>query len=94
MDRLKVPHMGWNTIELAKNAIWKGLPAKPYFYFVHSYYVEPSPYSIAQAAYILPFTPALQKDNFWAVQFHPEKSAEIGSRVLQNFLGLLFGLGS
>ena len=87
-DRLKVPHMGWNTIDLAYNTLWEGLPTTPYFYFVHSYYVEPSPYSTAQAEYILPFTPALQKDNFWAVQFHPEKSAEVGSKVLQNFLEL------
>ncbi len=87
--RLKVPHMGWNTVSLQPNPLWKNLPAEPYFYFVHSYYVEASPYSIASADYILPFTPALQKDNFWAVQFHPEKSAEAGKVVLKNFLEVL-----
>jgi len=83
---LKVPHMGWNTVQLPENKLWKGLEAEPYFYFVHSYYVEESPYSIGTSAYSLPFTPALQKDNFWAVQFHPEKSAEAGQMVLKNFI--------
>jgi glutamine amidotransferase len=85
-NRQKVPHMGWNTIVPNQNPLWQGLVGEPYFYFVHSYYVEASPYSIADAHYIVPFTPALQKDNFWAVQFHPEKSAEAGQTVLQNFL--------
>ncbi len=86
--RLKVPHMGWNTIKLTENPLWKGLTGEPYFYFVHSYYVEVSPYSIGEGDYIVPFTAALQKDNFWAVQFHPEKSAEAGQIVLDNFLAM------
>lgn len=83
---LKIPHMGWNTVQLSENTLWKGLEEAPYFYFVHSYYVEESPYSVGKSEYILPFTPAFQKDNFWAVQFHPEKSAEAGQTVLKNFL--------
>jgi glutamine amidotransferase len=82
----KVPHMGWNTLALNNNSLWRGLVGEPYMYFVHSYYVEESPYSIAKSQYIVPFTPALQKDNFWAVQFHPEKSAVMGQKVLENFL--------
>ena len=87
-EKQKVPHMGWNTVNLHQNPLWKGIDEGAYFYFVHSYYVEASPYAIGESHYILPFTPAMQKDNFWAVQFHPEKSAAAGQLVLENFLAM------
>jgi glutamine amidotransferase len=83
----KVPHMGWNSIALIKD--W--LPANvddQFVYFVHSYYVPVSQHTSAITDYIQPFSSAMRKNNFFAVQFHPEKSATIGERVLTSFLGL------
>lgn len=86
-DTLKIPHMGWNALEKVRGWLSTDLENK-YAYFVHSYYVPLSSHSVAQTGYGIPFTAALQKDNFYAVQFHPEKSAESGVMVLQNFLNL------
>ena len=88
-SRLKVPHMGWNEVEQAEShAMWNGIANGSRFYFVHSYYVEPSqPDVIAgSTVYGIPFTSAVARDNIFAVQFHPEKSAESGLRLLGNFM--------
>lgn len=84
----KVPHMGWNTLEETKGDLFKGLPEKPYTYFVHSYYVPLFKDTAAVTDYILPFSAAIQRDNFYATQFHPEKSGSVGERILKNFLEL------
>lgn len=83
---LKVPHMGWNTIQYRDLSLFKNMPENPYFYYVHSYYATVGKDTIATTDYIFPYSAALQKDNFYAVQFHPEKSGEMGEIVLRNFL--------
>ncbi len=82
----KVPHMGWNTIGSLKSDLFSDIEPGSYVYFVHSYYAELSEYTAAVTDYILPFSAALQKDNFYAVQFHPEKSGAVGEQILRNFL--------
>lgn len=84
----KVPHIGWNDIRFGDSPLFKGLPEPAFVYFVHSYYAEPGRHSIAKTEYILPFSAALQKANFYAVQFHPEKSGRVGEQILRNFLEL------
>lgn len=87
--RLKVPHMGWNEVYQAKpHAIWDGIADGSRFYFVHSYYVVPQDSAIAAGTttYGVPFTSAVARDNIVAVQFHPEKSAQSGLRLLGNFM--------
>lgn len=84
----RIPHMGWNALLDLKGPLLEGIPAGEDFYFVHSYYAALGDDTIATTDYILPFSAALQKDNFYAVQFHPEKSAKAGSRLLHNFLSL------
>jgi glutamine amidotransferase len=84
--RLKVPHMGWNTIYNVKSPFFTKDIENQYVYFVHSYYVEVSPYTIATTDYILPFSAALNWNNFYATQFHPEKSGSIGEKILKNFI--------
>ena len=84
----KVPHMGWNTISHLKGELFKGVKEEEYVYYVHSYYAELSKYTIAETDYILPYACALQKDNFYAVQFHAEKSSVTGAKILQNFIEL------
>jgi glutamine amidotransferase len=89
--RLKVPHMGWNRLRIERPApIFKGLPEEPYFYFVHSYYVEPADSAVtaATAEYGVRFTAAIWKDNLFATQFHPEKSQAVGLKLLENFATL------
>lgn len=83
-----VPHMGWNTISDFKSTIYSGVKEESDVYFVHSFYCELSKNTTAICDYILPFSASLQKDNFYAMQFHPEKSGKIGSQLLQNFLKL------
>lgn len=84
----KVPHMGWNALNDTQTKLFEGLDNQEDMYFVHSYYAAVGGDTIATTEYILPFSAALQKDNFYAVQFHPEKSSKAGSRLLQNFLEL------
>lgn len=84
----KVPHMGWNQIYQLGNGLFEPQLEQNYTYFVHSYYVEKGEYTTACADYILPFSAALQKDNFYATQFHPEKSGGPGEQILKNFLAL------
>jgi len=84
----KIPHMGWNNFLTIKGDIFKGLTIEDDLYYVHSYYPEISSCTLATCDYILPFSAAMQKDNFYATQFHPEKSAETGEKILRNFLEL------
>jgi glutamine amidotransferase len=83
----KVPHMGWNSIALSNSWIDASLD-EAYMYFVHSFYVPVNQHTAAITDYIQPFSAALQKDNFYAVQFHPEKSATVGENVLRSFLNI------
>jgi len=83
-----VPHMGWNNFETVKGPLFNNLKNKNDVYFVHSYYAELNSDTVAVCNYIKPFSAALQKNNFYATQFHPEKSAGIGSQLLKNFLEL------
>jgi glutamine amidotransferase len=92
----KVPCMGWNCLKFtdnslrftASNPLMEGLGVDPYVYFVHSYYVPVCAETIAVADYILPYSASMHKDNFYACQFHPEKSGKVGERILENFLSL------
>ncbi len=81
-----VPHMGWNNIEILQSRLLKGVSADDNFYFVHSFYVEPCENTTAICNYILPFSAVMEKDNFYSTQFHPEKSADAGEKILKNFL--------
>lgn len=84
----KVPHMGWNHIDNLKSDLFRDFKKEEFVYFVHSFYVPVCQYTIAETDYIHPFSAALNKDNFYATQFHPEKSGEIGEKILENFLRL------
>ena len=83
-----VPHMGWNNLSQTKGKLFNGINNNDNFYFVHSYYAEITDDTTAVCNYILPFSAAMQKDNFYATQFHPEKSADVGETILRNFLEL------
>jgi glutamine amidotransferase len=87
-DHVKVPQMGWNTISKLQTTLFKGIKEEDFMYLVHSYYVPLLPETIAQSDYDGAYSVALQKDNFYGVQFHPEKSSTVGSQLLQNFLAL------
>lgn len=82
----KVPQIGWNLTSLNGDPLFKGLNKEEYFYFVHSYYAELGKDSLCETDYSVPFCSGLHKDNFWAVQFHPEKSSKAGQQIIQNFL--------
>lgn len=86
--RLKVPHMGWNEVRQKPHALWKDIADEARFYFVHSYCVDPVDAGLASATaeYGIPFTCAIGRDNIFAVQFHPEKSARDGLQLLKNFV--------
>lgn len=84
----KVPHMGWNSLSQIHSPLFEGLTPSDYLYFVHGFYAEVCPESIANCDYIQSFSAAINKVNFYATQFHPEKSAEIGQRILENFLAI------
>lgn len=84
----KVPHMGWNTLTETKSEIFNGFEGNEYAYFVHSYYVPLCPDTAAVTDYIQPFSSAMHRDNFYATQFHPEKSGGVGEKILRNFLEL------
>jgi len=92
----KVPCMGWNRLSFAQNEesemgnekLFAGLEENPYVYFVHSYYVPVCEDTIAVADFILPYSAALHKNNFYACQFHPEKSGSVGEQILRNFLDI------
>lgn len=82
----KVPHMGWNTLDVMRGPLFDGLPALASVYFVHSFYAARCSDTSAETSYNMPFSAALCRDNFYAVQFHPEKSGATGERILQNFI--------
>lgn len=84
----KVPQIGWNDVFNLKTAVFKDVPQNSYVYFVHSYYAELGENTIATANYVLDYSAALHKDNYYAMQFHPEKSGDIGEQMLKNFLEL------
>ena len=84
----KVPHMGWNAIQKVKEGLFTKDLEGQFVYFVHSYYVPVNPDTAAVTDYIHPFSAALHKDNYYATQFHPEKSGTVGERILKNFLEL------
>ena len=87
-NKVKVPQMGWNTITNLQRSLFKDIKEGDFMYLVHSYYVPLLDATIAQSNYDGPYSVALQKDNFYGVQFHPEKSSKAGSQLLQNFLAL------
>jgi glutamine amidotransferase len=87
-NQLKVPHMGWNTSSHVESGLFEDIGDQSYFYMVHSYYAKMCDQTIASMNYGLEFSTALQKDNFYGVQFHPEKSSKAGAQLLQNFLEL------
>lgn len=86
--KLKVPHIGWNNLKSSDVELFKGIRSSEDFYFVHSYYAELCEETIAVTDYIKPISAALQKNNFYATQFHPEKSASVGEKLLKNFIEL------
>jgi len=85
---LKVPQIGWNNIYNLSSSLFEGISENEYMYFVHGYYVEKCRQNIANTDYIVEYSSAIQKDNFYAVQFHPEKSGEAGQKILENFIKL------
>ena len=85
----KIPHMGWNNIYDLKSPLFNDVKENSFVYFVHSYYAELSPQTIATTDYIVPFSAAIQKDNFYGVQFHSEKSAKAGIQIILNFLNIV-----
>ena len=87
-EKEKVPHMGWNAIENIDNQLFRNLEEGSFTYFVHSYYVPESDFTIARTNYMIPFSAAIGRDNFYACQFHPEKSGDVGSKILENFMEL------
>ena len=85
----KIPQMGWNSLYDLKTPLFEGVNEKDFVYFVHSYYVPfDEKYTIAKADFILPYSAAINKDNFYATQFHPEKSGSVGAKILKNFLAI------
>jgi len=84
----KVPHMGWNKLSNTKGPLFKGISEDAFVYHVHSYYIPVNPYMQAQCDYIVPFATSMNRDNFYACQFHPEKSGVVGEQILKNFLEL------
>ena len=86
---LKIPHVGWNSIQAnGENILMEGLKKEEYVYFVHSFYAPANPYTTATCDYAQPFSAMLQKDNFYAAQFHAEISGMAGQKIIQNFLAL------
>jgi len=88
LSEAKVPHMGWNILGPSDDNLLEGLKEDSHSYFVHSYYVPLSDYTICTASYIHEFSAAIKKDNFIGVQFHPEKSGAVGEKIIKNFLAL------
>lgn len=85
-NSMKVPHIGWNTINEIKSELFNGIKNHEYMYFVHSYYIPVNSWTIAETSYGITYSSSLKKNNFYGCQFHPEKSADAGSKLLENFL--------
>jgi len=88
-DNIKVPQIGWNTISKLKTALFHHVPENSYCYFVHGYYAAVGDHTIAETEYVLPYSSALHRNNFYGVQFHPEKSAAAGEQILKNFIQII-----
>ncbi|OJY95563.1 MAG: imidazole glycerol phosphate synthase, glutamine amidotransferase subunit [Sphingobacteriales bacterium 40-81] len=88
-NRLKIPQIGWNNIYDLKSPLFDNVPHNSYTYFVHSYYAALGEHTIATTNYVIPYSSALHKDNFYGTQFHPEKSAGVGEQILKNFAQLI-----
>lgn len=88
VEREKIPHMGWNQLYDLKSGLMQGVKEDSFVYFVHSFYAPLCKETIAKTDYIEPFSASLNKENFYATQFHPEKSGDVGSIILKNFLDL------
>lgn len=88
-NRFKVPQIGWNTLYNVQSALMQGVSEHSFCYFVHSYYVPLNQHAIATTNYIQPYASAIHKDNFYGVQFHAEKSADVGERIIKNFIELI-----
>lgn len=87
--RGKIPHMGWNQVSFQDSFLFRGVKEQEWMYFAHSYYLPPNDYTMATCEYLqTPFSAVIHKENFWGCQFHPEKSAEAGQQLIQNFLNL------
>ena len=84
----KVPHIGWNRLDITESPLFRGAGTNTFLYFVHSYYAETGTGTIATTEYIVPFSAALNRGNYFAVQAHPEKSGKDGERILKNFVSL------
>ena len=87
-NNVKVPQIGWNQISDLKSKLFTNIPEKSYIYLVHSFYAPIGKETIATSEYDVEYSAALQKDNFYGVQFHPEKSSDVGSEIMKNFLTL------
>ena len=87
-NKLKVPQIGWNQISNLKTGLFKGVGENAHIYLVHSFYAPLGKETIAESEYGLPYSAALRKDNFYGTQFHPEKSSNVGAKILENFLKL------
>ncbi|HMU45834.1 MAG TPA: imidazole glycerol phosphate synthase subunit HisH [Chitinophagaceae bacterium] len=85
---LKIPQIGWNTIKELRGPLFKNIPDQSHCYFVHGYCADKCEHTIAETDYLITYSSAIQKNNFYGVQFHPEKSAETGEQILKNFLSL------
>ncbi|NEW82620.1 MAG: imidazole glycerol phosphate synthase subunit HisH [Mariniphaga sp.] len=85
----KIPHMGWNSVSGLKTPLFDHVSNEDYFYFVHSFYATTGADTVATCNYLVPFSAALQRDNFYATQFHPEKSGKTGAKILENFINLI-----
>jgi glutamine amidotransferase len=89
LEKEKVPHVGWNSLEnLVENPLLQNLPDSKFMYYVHSFYAELGEHTQATTTYIHDFTAILHRDNYWAIQAHPEKSGALGEKLLENFLAL------
>lgn len=86
LDERKIPQIGWNTINNLKTQLFHAVPQGSFVYYVHSYYADIGPHTIATTEYILPYSASLHRDNFYGVQFHPEKSALTGEQIIKNFI--------
>ena len=90
-NKAKVPHMGWNTVSKSQeHPLLKGIDSNEFLYFVHSYYAPDNEYTVASCDYINPFIAVVAKDNYFGVQFHPEKSGATGAKILKNFLDFVY----
>jgi len=85
-EGIKIPHIGWNSLHNTNSPLFDGLPDNPFVYFVHSYYAAVGDDTVATSSYAEPFSAALQRGNYYALQFHPEKSGSVGEIILKNFM--------